>query len=140
MSAPDPKALEILSQRFGRDSLIALATAEDNIPSVRAVNSWYSDGSFYVITYAPTKKMTQIAKNPTVAICGDWFTAQGQAENLGHVLAPENREIMDKLREVFASWYSNGHTNAADPNTVLLRIRLTSAVLADHGTWYDLRW
>ncbi len=131
-------ARRIMDERFGCDSLIALATASGDQPSVRAVNSYYEDGCFYVITYALSNKMREIAKNPSVALCGDWFTAQGAGENLGHVLLPEHADIMDKLRTVFAEWYGNGHVNEADKNTVLLRIRLTRGTLFSNGTRYDI--
>jgi len=128
----------ILSDRFGRDSLIALATVEDGIPHVRTVDAVYLDGAFYVVTYSLSGKMRQIAKNPVVAISGEWFTAHGIGENLGHVLLRENRAVMDILRGAFAAWYGNGHTNEADPNTCLLKIRLTDGVLFAEGTRYDI--
>ena len=65
----------IMIERFEKDNIIALATLEDGIPSVRNVNAYYENGAFYVITYALSNKMKQIEKNPTVAIAGDWFTA-----------------------------------------------------------------
>ncbi len=130
-------AAAILNHRFGHDTLIALATVENGIPHVRTVNSYYEDGSFYTITYALSGKMQQIAADPHVAICGDWFTAQGIGENLGHLL-PENQALSAKLRTAFAAWYDNGHTNEADPNTCILRIRLTNGILFSHGTRYDL--
>lgn len=34
----------IMKERFGKDSLIALATVSDGKPYVRAVNSYYEDG------------------------------------------------------------------------------------------------
>ena len=46
--------------------------------------------------------------------------------------------MADKLRAAFAEWYANGHTNEADPNTIILRIRLTDGVLFHHGTRYDI--
>ena len=128
----------ILTERFGKDSLIALATVSDGIPHVRTVDAVYIDGAFYVVTYSLSGKMQQIAKNPTVAISGDWFTAHGIGENLGHVLLPENQAVMEVLRSAFAAWYSNGHTNETDPNTCLLKIRLTDGVLFSNGTRYDL--
>ena len=128
----------ILTQRFGKDSLIALATAENGIPHVRTVDAVYIDGAFYVVTHSLSGKMQQIAKNPTVAISGEWFTAHGIGENLGHVLLPENKEIMDILRAAFAAWYDNGHTNEADPNTCLLKISLTDGVLFADGTRYEI--
>lgn len=130
----------ILTERFGKDSLIALATEAEHIPSVRTVNALYLDGAFYVVTYALSGKMMQIRKNPTVGICGEWFTAHGIGEDLGHVLLTENSAVMDKLRAAFASWYSNGHVNEADPNTCLLRLRLTDGVLFSHGTRYDIEF
>ena len=130
----------IIQERFGKDSLIALATVDGDIPAVRTVNTVYIDGACYVGTYALSGKMKQIAKNPTVAICGDWFTAHGVGENLGHVLLEENQNIMEKLRTAFSAWYNNGHTNEADPNTCLLKIRLTDGVLFSHGTRYDIEF
>ena len=130
----------IMQERFGKDSLIALATVDGDIPAVRTVNTVYIDGAFYVVTYALSGKMKQIAKIPTVAICGDWFTAHGVGENLGHVLLEENQIIMEKLRTAFSAWYNNGHTNEADPNTCLLKIRLTDGVLFSHGTRYDIEF
>ena len=130
----------IMQERFGKDSLIALATVDGDIPAVRTVNTVYIDGAFYVVTYALSGKIKQIAKNPTVAICGDWFTAHGVGENLGHVLLEENQNIMEKLRTAFSAWYNNGHTNEADPNTCLLKIRLTDGVLFSHGTRYDIEF
>ena len=129
---------EIMDERFGCDTLLSLATVEDGIPSVRTVNSYYEEGAFYVITYALSNKMRQIGKEPTVAVRGEWFTAHGIGENMGHVKAEGNEEIMSKLRAVFAEWYDNGHTNEDDPNTCLLRIRLTDGVLFHHGTRYDI--
>ena len=54
----------IIQERFGKDSLIALATVDGDIPAVRTVNTVYIDGAFYVVTYALSGKMKQIAKNP----------------------------------------------------------------------------
>ena len=132
------KALAIMDDRFGRDRMISLATAVDNLPSVREVNGYYRDGSFYIITHALSGKMRQIAQNPRVAISGEWFSAHGVAENLGHVLKEENRELILTLRQVFSSWYHNGHVDETDPNTCLLRVRLTDAVLFKDGTRYAI--
>lgn len=136
----DTQTERILTERFGKDSLIALATVEDGIPHVRTVDAVYMDGAFYVVTYALSGKMRQIAKVPNVAISGDWFTAHGIGENLGQVLLRENKAVMDILRAAFAAWYDNGHTNEADPNTCLLKIRLTDGVLYSNGTRYDIEF
>ena len=133
-----PEISAIMDERFGHDNLIALATVEDDSPAVRTVNAYYEHGCVYAVTYALSGKMQHIAKNPQVAICGDWFTARGFGENMGHILLPENAAIADKLRTVFAEWYGNGHTNEADPNTIILRMKLSEGVLFNHGMRYEI--
>lgn len=128
----------IMMERFGKDSLIALAMVDNGIPSVRTVDAVYIDGAFYVVTYLLSAKMRQIAKDPTVAVCGEWFTAHGIGENLGYVLREENRAVMEILRIAFAAWYDNGHVSETDINTCLLKIRLTDGVLFSNGTRYEI--
>ena len=130
-------AAEIMKERFGRDQLIALATCAAGVPSVRTVNASYQDGHFYIVTYALSEKMKQLAVNPRVGVCGEWFSGHGVGENLGHVLKKENQAIMQVLRKAFADWYDNGHVNEADENTCLLRIRLTDGVVYREGQRYD---
>ncbi len=129
-------ALSIMSARFGHDTILSLATLDGNRPSVRLVNSYYEDGAFYTVTYALSNKIRQIRKNPEVAVCGEWFTAHGIGENLGHVRNEKNQAMMARLHTVFAQWYDNGHVDENDPNTCLLRVRLTSGVLFHEGKKY----
>lgn len=132
------EANRIMEERFGRDTLLSVATSEGNRPSVRIVDAYYKEGAFYTVTYALSNKMRQIAKNPEVAVCGEWFTAHGIGENLGHVKSAENAAIMDTLRGAFAAWYDNGHTNEEDPNTCILCIRLTDGILFHQGERYEM--
>jgi general stress protein 26 len=132
------KALALMDEHFGHDTLLSVATIDGERPAIRTVNSYYENGAFYVVTYALSGKLEQIKKNANVAVCGEWFTAHGIGENLGYVLAPDNAEIMTKLREAYAEWYYNGDINEDDPNTCLLRIRLTDAVVFSHGTKYEI--
>ena len=134
------KALEILAERFGKDAEISLATLDGKRPAVRIVNSYYEDGAFYIITYAKSNKIKQIQKNPHVAICGEWFTANGLGENRGHVRGGGNTALFEKLREVFAAWIDNGDVDENDPHTCILKIRLTEGVLMSHGTRYEVKF
>lgn len=129
---------KIMTERFGKDSIIALATAENNIPYVRNVDGYYEKGAFYVITYALSDKMRQINANPDVAISGDWFTARGKAVSLGYFGKPENKEIADKLKTAFASWIDNGHNDFDDENTIILCVKLTKGTLFSNGRAYDI--
>ncbi len=130
------EAKKIMTERFGKDTIIALATTENGIPYVRNVSAYYEDGAFYIITYARSNKIRQIEANPTAAIAGDWFTAHGTGVNLGSFRKEENQEIAEKLKGVFAEWINNGHTNLDDENTIILRVELTDGLLLSHGTRY----
>ena len=130
------EAEKIMIERFGKDTVIALATTENGIPYVRNVNAYYENGAFYIITYALSNKMKQIGSNPTVAIAGDWFTAHGKGINLGYFGKKENDAIAQKLRTAFAEWIDNGHNNFNDENTIILCVELTDGLLLSHGTRY----
>ena len=131
---------EILDARFGRDTLIALATVDGDAPSVRTVNGYYENGAFYIITHAKSNKMKQLARNPRAAVCGDWFTAHGNAVNLGWFCKSENQRIAQTLRKVFEAWIDNGHNDFDDENTCILRVDLTDGVLFADGKRYDIRF
>ena len=129
---------KILIERFGNDNIIALATTVDNKPYVRSVDSFYENGSFYVLTHGLSNKMKQIHQNPCVAIAGDWFTANGQGINLGYFGDKENKKIAKKMLAIFSEWINNGHNNFEDKNTCILQIELTDGVLFSQGTRYDI--
>lgn len=134
------EAEKILTKRFAKDTLIALATESGGTPYVRAVNAYYEDGAFYVITHALSNKMQQLAQNPAAAIAGEWFTAHGTGVNLGYIGKEENLRIAGRLKEAFASWLGNGHVDLRDENTVLLCIRLQTGALFSHGTRFDIEF
>lgn len=133
------EGLKLLEEKFGngKDNLISVATIAlgsgangKSRPTVRDVDAHYEDGTFYVTTNAKSRKMQQIAQNPevAVAVCGEWFTANGTGENLGWVLDPQNAEIRSKLRETFSAWYDMAN-NEKDESCCILAIRLTRGTL-----------
>lgn len=134
------EAMKLLEEQVGnKDGLISLSTIAlepgangKSRPAARIVDAYYEDGAFYTVTYATSGKMQQIAQNPEVAVCiiVENFTADGIGENLGWVCDEKNAEMMNKLRTIFAEWYNEAN-NDEDPNTCLLRIRLTK------GLWND---
>lgn len=134
MEKLNEKTEQIMNERFCKDSVIALATVENDVPYVRNVNAYYENGAFYIITHGLSDKMKQIANSPVVAVAGEWFTAHGTGENLGYFGNPENAEIAGKLKKVFAEWIDNGHNDFGDVNTCILRIKLTDGVILSHGT------
>lgn len=128
----------ILLERFGKDSIVALATAIDNVPYVRNVDAFYENGAFYVLTHGLSGKMKQIEENPAVALSGEWFTAQGKGVHLGYFGKADNARIAEKMRDVFSAWIDNGHNDFDDINTCILRIELTSGILFSNGKRYEI--
>ena len=126
-------AINIMNERFGKDSLIAIATTDGERLYNRMVDAYFENGAFYVSTYALSNKVRQIEAHPNVAICAvDWFSGHGVGKNLGWVLEPQNAEIRSKLREAFSAWYEYAN-NEQDKNCCILEIRLTDGMLIkDH--------
>ncbi|MDR2589780.1 MAG: pyridoxamine 5'-phosphate oxidase family protein [Oscillospiraceae bacterium] len=125
-------SINIMNERFGKDSLIAIATTDGERIYNRIVDAYYENGAFYITTYALSNKIQQIEKNPEVAVCAvDWFSGHGKGKNLGWVLEPQNAEIRLKLKEAF-KWYDDAN-NEQDKNCCILEIRLTEGLLIkDH--------
>ena len=42
------EAEKIMTERFGKDTVIALATVEQEVPYVRKVSAYYGDGSLWI--------------------------------------------------------------------------------------------
>lgn len=131
------QAEKIMIERFGKDTVIALATVENGMPYVRYVNAYYENGAFYIITYALSNKMKHVEKNPAVAIAGEWFKAHGEGVDLGYFGKQDNHMIAEKLKKVFANWIDNGHNDFDDENTIILCVELTDGILLSHGTRYE---
>ncbi|MDD3339237.1 MAG: pyridoxamine 5'-phosphate oxidase family protein [Lachnospiraceae bacterium] len=131
------EAEKTMIERFGKDTVIALATIENEVPYVRYVNAYYENGAFYIITHALSNKIKHIEGSPTIAIAGEWFTAHGKGINLGYFGKRENDMIAKKLKNVFAEWINNGHNNFDDQNTIILCVELTDGILLSHGTRYE---
>jgi len=133
------KGMTILEEKFGnnKDNIIALATialepTADGKPRpvVRDVDAYYEDGVFYVVTWAKSSKMQQIAENNevSIAVAFEWFTASGVGENLGWVLDPKNAELRTKLRSAFEKWYDMAN-DESNENCCYLAIRLTNGII-----------
>ncbi|MDO5558340.1 MAG: pyridoxamine 5'-phosphate oxidase family protein [Oscillospiraceae bacterium] len=129
---------DLMSSRFSKDSIIALATSVGGIPYVRNVDAYYENGSFYTITHGLSNKMKQIEKNNIVAVAGEWFTGHGKAVNLGYFGKEENTDIGASLKKAFSIWIDNGHNDFDDVNTCILKIELTDGVLISDGQWFEI--
>lgn len=129
------EAIQVITEQFGHDVAVSLATISGDRPNVRMVNAYFDEDAFYITTYGLSSKMKEIAANPHVAICHDLFVAHGTGANLGSPVAEQNCALRAVLREVFCAFYDR-HVNEADPNTCLLKVTLSDAVVFTQDSKY----
>lgn len=131
------KSLKVLEDLFAKDYQFALATCDDNTPSVRFVDTFYDNGSFYVVTHNTSLKILEIELNEKVALCNNCYRFNGVAHNIGHPLKEENKKIREKLIKVFEPWYF-AHNNEQDKNLCYLKIDLNHGFFYKDGIGYDV--
>ncbi|WP_242878777.1 pyridoxamine 5'-phosphate oxidase family protein [Clostridium beijerinckii] len=100
-------SLNILEVLFAKDYQFALATSNDNIPSVRFVDTFYDNGAFYIVSYAKSQKVQEIEKDNKISMCNKLYHFTGIAHNIGHPLLEKNYGIREKLIKAFEPWYLN---------------------------------
>jgi len=131
------KAMSVLAELFGKDCVFALATAGDNVPSVRMVDMYYENGAFYVVTYANSAKVRELEANGRVSMCVNGHRFSGAARNIGHPLSPNNAAIRQSLTRVFAPWYFR-HNDEDDEKMCYVRIEPHRGFFYHDGTGYDV--
>lgn len=131
------KAIDVMKELFARDYQFALATVKDNIPSVRFVDTYYEDGSFYVVTYSQSQKVQALTANSHVSLCNNMYRFNGNANNIGHPLLPENSSIRNVLIKVFEPWYF-AHNNENDEHMCYVKIELKNGFIYKDGTGYKV--
>ena len=66
------KAMKVIKELFARDYQFAMATAHENSPSVRFVDTFYEDGSFFVVTYAKARLGISRTMMRAMKVCVMW--------------------------------------------------------------------
>ncbi|WMM23974.1 pyridoxamine 5'-phosphate oxidase family protein [Tissierella sp. MB52-C2] len=133
------KAMEVMNELFAKDYQFSMATVKDNVPSVRVVDTFYEDGSFYVVTYSKTQKVRELKNNSLVALCNEFYRFSGNGYNTGHPLLTENKEIREKLIKVFEPWYF-AHNNENDEDMCYVRIELNEGFFYKDGVGYKVNF
>lgn len=133
------KSLKVMNELFARDYQFALATSNNNIPSVRFVDTFYDNSSFYIVTYAKSKKVEEIKSNPNVSLCNKLYSFNGTAYNVGHPLESRNSEIREKLINAFEPWYFK-HNNENDENMCYVKIELKSGFFYKNGMGFEVNF
>ncbi|OOM74219.1 pyridoxamine 5'-phosphate oxidase family protein [Clostridium sp. BL-8] len=131
------KSLNVLKELFAKDYQFALATSNDNIPSIRFIDTFYDEGAFYITTYAKSQKVQEIEKNSEVSMCNKLYRFSGIAYNIGHPLCEKNHAIREKLIKAFDPWYF-AHNNENDENMCYVKIELKQGFFYKDGTGYKV--
>lgn len=133
-------AIEKMKELFSRDYQFALSTCDNNIPSVRFIDAYFDGEAFYVVTYALSQKIRDIASNSNVALCGrKAHSFSGIADNIGHPLLPQNAQIRDTLIKIFEPWYFEAN-NEEDSNMCYVKIKPTSGFFYKDGIGYKMNF
>lgn len=133
------KSLEVLKELFGRDYTFVLATVHENIPSQRVVDTYYTEGTFWIVTYSNSNKVKELEENPNVSLCNNFYSFKGKAYNVGHPLQENNKEIREKLIKVFEPWYF-AHNNEQDDNMCYVKFEPEEGFFHKDGTGYKVNF
>ena len=131
------KSLKVLEELFGRDDQFSLATVRGHSPSIRVVDTYYSERAFWIVTYALSNKVKEIEENPNVALCKGFYNFTGKAYNAGHPLEKKNLFIREKLVEAFKPWYF-AHNNEGDENMCYIKVELEKGFFHRDGRGYKV--
>lgn len=131
------KSLNVMNDLFARDYQFALATTNNNIPSVRFVDTYFDDSCFYIVTYSKSKKVQELELNSNISLCNNLYSFSGTAVNIGHPLKQENSEIRKKLISAFEPWYFK-HNNENDENMCYIKVELRQGFFYKDGNGYKV--
>lgn len=131
------KSMMVCSDLFGRDFQFILATVKGKRPFLRAVDTYYENGEFWIVTHARSNKVRHIEENPNVALCNNFYSFQGNAVNAGHPLIEANQKIREKLIKEFEPWYF-AHNNEKDENMCYIKIVLNEGFFYKEGKGYKV--
>lgn len=127
-----------MDELFSKDCIFALATTNENKPSVRMIDTYYEDGVFYIVTYAQSTKVKELETNEKVALCNNKaYRFEGIAHNIGHPLAPENSTIREKLIQAFEPWYFK-HNNEKDKDMCYIKIEIQNGFFYKDNIGYKV--
>jgi uncharacterized pyridoxamine 5'-phosphate oxidase family protein len=129
--------LQLLQDKMDGCFDIVLATCANNNARTSIVNGCLINDDVYILTNEFTNKMKQISVNPNVSFAKEYMIFFGTGKNLGNPKLPSNKEISDKLREIFISFYDR-HVN--DEGCCILKIKLKNAEFYDGDFKYHLKF
>lgn len=117
INVKDSGVLEIMKERYSNDTVLLIATAKDNVPTVRCVDTFFYDDSFWIVTDIRCNYVKEIQSNEFVMISdGGHNRLWCKALVTGHPLEDNNKAIREVFLTVFKHWYKE--VNNEDLSTV----------------------
>lgn len=128
----------IIENRFNNtNKLIFFATSVDNIPYIRAMTPYYNEGSFYFISDVDSEKVKHIQINNTVALCGEWFNANGKASILS--LNSIDNSLKSNILENTQSWIKLGNIDINSSDIVIIQVELCDGYIIENKIKYKIK-
>jgi len=95
-SYKNSEVIDIIKEKYSNDTILLIATAKDNVPTVRSVDSFYYAGSFWIVTDLSCNYVKEIQGNQHAMISdGGHNRFWCNAEVTGHPLDEKNISIRD---------------------------------------------
>lgn len=111
----DSGVINILEERYSEDTILLIATAKDNIPSVRSVDTFFYDGSFWIVTDTRSNYVKEIKQNGYVMISDAGHNRFWcKAIIAGHPLEEHNKLIREVFLIKFKHWYKEVNNEELD--------------------------
>jgi len=102
----DSNIMAILKERYQYDTILLIATAKDNVPTLRSVDTFYFEGAFWIVSDRNNRYVQEITNNENVMISdGGHNRFWCRAHMIGHPLEASNRNIRAVYKTVFHHWY-----------------------------------
>lgn len=105
----------ILEERYSQDTVLLIATAKDNVPSMRCVDSFYYEGSFWIVTDLRCNYVKEIKSNKHAMISDAGHNRFWcNAKVTGHPLDEDNKDIREVFLKMFHHWYKEVNNEELD--------------------------
>ncbi|MDX9807017.1 MAG: hypothetical protein RBS87_00475 [Acholeplasma sp.] len=99
--------------KYQADTILLIATGKEYIPTVRSVDSFFFEDSFWIVTNLACNYVKEIQSNPFVMISdGGHNRFWCKAVVTGHPLDEINLPIREVFLKVFHHWYKEVNNEA----------------------------
>ena len=107
--------INMIKDKYQQDTILLVATSNNNVPTVRSVDSFFYDNSFWIVTNLVCNYVKEIQSNPYVMVSdGGHNRFWCKAVVTGHPLDEANKSIREVFLQVFHHWYKEVNNEALD--------------------------